>query len=215
MESLVVQNQKQSVREEMNRVNETRESLRQQVKALKDKFRTSSVEDIDSQIKKLENRINHETLTEREELAAINQIRQLAKSRETVRGHKQQLDKMQEDDKLMEELVGKLKTIDQELDKIKAQETKTRNELNGIRTERAGESNDVEALSQEKEECWEVMSALKDKRKEIEEKFSVKMEAFRREDAAYRKMIADERKQRCVFVCTTIFILCNVLYEGT
>ncbi|GMH32677.1 hypothetical protein BSKO_00511 [Bryopsis sp. KO-2023] len=185
---------KQSVRAELTRVNEKRESLRTQVRHVKEKGR--AVEDFDAQIKKIEHRINTEDLTPEDEERAINQIKQLAKSREAVKKHNQDLNSIQGDDALREELIAKMKSLDEELDKLKVDENRNKAQLQKIRSEQAVESDDFESLVQEKQDCWEVMKALREKRSQIKEEIDNVTFSFRKENALFREQAAKERQMR-------------------
>lgn len=178
--------QKQSIRDELNKANQARESLRVKVRQIKDNTKFSSVEEIDGQIKRLEEKINKTELNEKEQAECVTQIRQLVRSRETVRSLRKQLDSMQSDENLCEDLMERLKDVDAELDKWKSKEKEVSKELEQIRKQREEEEMDTSGLISEKQECWQVMVALREKKKEINDAFTERMNEYRRQEKEYR-----------------------------
>lgn len=154
---------------------------------MKENVKFSSVEEIDVQIKNLEEKIGKSDLTRKEQEESIAQLKQLVRSRETVLTLRKQLDSLQSDGNLSEDLVERLKDIDAELDKWKAQEKVLVKELDQLKKEREDEEADASVLNAEKQECWQVLCALRAKKKEINDAFSARIKEFRRLDQEYRK----------------------------
>ena len=203
-EACACQREKQSIRNALNKANQVRESARVKVRQIKENSRVSSIEEIDGQIKRLEEKINSSELTEKEEQESIENIRQLVKSRETVRSLRRQLDDMQSQENNSEDLMDQLKDIDSKMDECTAQEKEINKQLDAIQKKREEEDIDVHALIEEKEECWQVLCALRQKRKEINDAFTVEMDHYKQELKEYHKAKRElEQKLQgiCCFEC--------------
>lgn len=182
----------------MNKANQARESLRAKVRQIKENTKFSSVEEIDSQIKRLEEKINKTDLNEEEQAECVTQIRQLVRSRETVRSLRKQLDSMQSDENLCEDLMERLKDVDAELDKWKSKEKELSKELEQIKKQREEEETDISCLISEKQECWQVLVALREKKREINDAFTERMNEYRRQEKEYRQQKKEQQRTECV-----------------
>lgn len=166
------------------------------VRQIKENTKFSSVEEIDSQIKRVEEKVNKTELSEEEQAECVAQIRQLVRSRETVRSLRKQLDAMQSGENPCEDLMERLKDIDGELDKWKMKEKEVSKELEQIRKRREEEEMDISALNAEKQECWQVLVALREKKKEINDAFTERMNEFRKMEKEYRTQERQRKREQ-------------------
>ena len=195
------QREKQSIRNALNKANQVRESARVKVRQIKEQSRVSSIEEMDGQIKRWEEKINSSELTEKEEQEYIEKIRQLVKSRETVRSLRKQLDAMQSQEDPSEDLMEQLKEIDSKMDDCTSQERDLEKQLDAIQKKREEEDIDVHALIDEKEECWQVLVALRQKRKEINDTFTEEMHQYKQKLKEYHNTKRELEQKLQGFCC--------------
>lgn len=188
--------QKQAFREEQNRAAASRDALRSQLRELKDRVKYTTVEEIDVQISRLEEKLNHSSMSSSEEEWSVEQVRNLARSRATVRTYQEKLNDMQGDERPREELASKLRAIDARLDELKAEEMAEKERLQEIRASREDETSNEEALQQEKKDCYEIILRLREKRSEIRTEYNAKYDEFKKLDSEYRQQQNAERKKR-------------------
>lgn len=188
--------QKQQLREEIGRADQTRDALRTQVRALKERVKYTTVEEIDAQIQRLEQKLNHSTLSPKEEEWSVKQIKDLAQSRASVRNFRERLEKMQEDDRLREDLVRRVAGVDEKLDALKAELAKERARLGELHAARDDETTEDATLKDEKDECWQIMVALRTKRDEIRAEYKSKFDEFKKQENKFFEWQREDRKKK-------------------
>ncbi|CAD7700831.1 unnamed protein product [Ostreobium quekettii] len=188
--------QKQAWRDEMARADKAREALRGQVKALKGRVKYATVEDIDGQISRLEAELNGGALSPVEEERKVRQIKDLAQSRATVKSYHERLEKMQEDDRMRDELGRRVVGADERLDALKGEMASERGRVGELHAARDDDGAEEARLREEKEECWTIMQALRAKRDAIRDEYRGRYEEFKRRDAEFRRWQSEDRKKR-------------------
>lgn len=88
---------------------------------MRDKLSFVKVEQIDDEIAKLENKISHTTMEISEERRAVEQIKQLRKSRDLVKVYNERLDRLHDDDSHRRMLLDQIKAKDNEINQCKLQ----------------------------------------------------------------------------------------------
>jgi len=154
------------------------------------------VEEIDKEIKRLEDKINKTELTDKEQDDCVAQIRQLVRSKEKVKLIRKQLEEMGSDENLADDLMEKLKELDADLDRSKAREKDLQHKLDQLRKKREEEESDINILNAEKQECYEILCALRQKKKEINDEFTEKMDKFREEEKEYKAKKRDLERNK-------------------
>eukprot|EP00210_Caulerpa_lentillifera_P001831 g1761.t1 len=189
--------EKQSIRDELNKANEERKSLKIKVKELKKEIKFSTVDEIDHLIQELEEQINGaEELSEEQEEQCIHEIKQLVKSKELLKSLRMQIDQVQADDALCDALVKKLKGLDDDLEDCKTSERELSKELEKLRKQKELAEQDRSNLEAEKKECWEIICALRAKKKELSDAFSEKMEQYYALDRQYKYQLRKEEQKK-------------------
>lgn len=189
--------EKQSIRDELNKANEERKVLRSKVKELKKEINYSTIEEIDQSILQLEEQINGtEELAEEQQELCIHEIKQLAKSKELLKSLWKQIEQVQADDALCEALVKKLKGLDDDLEDCKTTERELNKELEKVKKQRDVAEQDISTLDSEKRECWDIICALRAKKKDLSDAFSAKMDQYYALDRQYKHQLREEEYRK-------------------
>ncbi|KAH9530454.1 hypothetical protein CY35_20G002000 [Sphagnum magellanicum] len=185
---------KKALREELEIADRERERRRGEAWALRDKLPYVRVEQIDEEIKKLEYRLSHTSLTLQEEKKVLQQIKDLTKSRDFVKDYTNQMENMSHDEGSRSALVEKIKEKDQLLNSLKDQEQQQRKILADIREKEASQTVDIPALIDERNAAFEKMKALRDEVKELRAEFQAKEDEFWEREHEWKEQRAVERK---------------------
>ncbi|CAM6079092.1 unnamed protein product [Sphagnum tenellum] len=185
---------KKALREELEIADKERERRRGEAWALRDKLPYVRVEQIDEEIKKLEYRLSHTSLTLQEEKKVLQQIKDLTKSRDFVKDYTNQMENMSQDEGSRSALVEKIKEKDQLLNSLKDQEQQQRKILADIREKEASQTVDILALIDERNSAFEKMKALRYEVKELRAEFRTKEDEFWEREREWKEQRAVERK---------------------
>ncbi|CAK9200221.1 unnamed protein product [Sphagnum troendelagicum] len=185
---------KKALREELEIADKERERRRGEAWALRDKLPYVRVEQIDEEIKKLEYRLSHTSLTLQEEKKVLQQIKDLTKSRDFVKDYTNQMENMSQDEGSRSALVEKIKEKDQLLNSLKDQEQQQRQILADIREKEASQTVDILALIDERNSAFEKMKALRYEVKELRAEFRTKEDEFWEREREWKEQRAVERK---------------------
>jgi uncharacterized coiled-coil DUF342 family protein len=147
-----LQAKKQAFRTELEGTTKARDALRAQAREMRAKLAFPTVEKIDEQIKSLENRVAHTTMSLPEEKKILEDMKKLRQSRELVGSYHARLEKLNADDDARTQIVEKLKACDERLSAIKQEEEAVRLELSGIREQEQAKTSDIPGLIKERDE---------------------------------------------------------------
>lgn len=106
------------------------------------------VEQIDEEVKKLEYKMHHTSLTIAEEKRTISQINELTKSRDFVKVYNERMEKLSGEESSRGEVLERIRQKDAQINAIKAQEAEQRRLLNSIRDKEQSHTADIPALQQ-------------------------------------------------------------------
>jgi chromosome segregation ATPase len=106
------------------------------------------VEQIDEEVKKLEYKMQHTSLTINEEKRTISQINELTKSREFVKVYNERMEKLSGEESSRSEVLERIRQKDAQINALKAQESEQRRLLNSIKDKEQSHTADVPVLQQ-------------------------------------------------------------------
>lgn len=191
-----LQKQKQHLRAQMETASKTREAVRSSLKDLKANMKFTTVEQIDEAIEKLENRVQHSSLSLNEEKKILDDIRKLKASRSAVGQYTEKLDTLAQDDTARSELQAGIKALDEELNKVKAEEEVLRAELAVIREKEQEKGSDVPGLIAERDEAREVCKQAYEKIKDLRAEHDAVWAEFKAQEKLWREQQNEERIRR-------------------
>ena len=201
--------EKNGINNELKALDATRDAMRAQQKAIREKCQYVKVEDIDTAIDRLENEMAHSTMSLNEEKKIIAQISDLKKSRVLVK----ELYESNSDGKgkgapaSRDEVMDRLRACQGKIKTLRQQEDEQRKILDEIRAKFDDGKEDIPTLIQLKadqfeivKQCKETIGKLRDDFKKVEDDYWTKQKlwwAQQKEEKQKRWEAAQlERKQR-------------------
>ncbi|KAK9804196.1 hypothetical protein WJX72_000615 [[Myrmecia] bisecta] len=188
---------KQQIRADLENATKARDALRAQMRDIRAKGAAyTSVEQVDEQIRKLEHKHEHTSLTLAEEKKLLEDLKRLRASRGTVQQYNDRLESLHTDENVRIQIVERLKACDDKLNAIKGQEEGLRTELNAIRAREQEQTADIPSLIEERNECREVINAAYTAVKEIRAAHRAKVDEFYEREREWKAQQNEERKRK-------------------
>ena len=153
------------------------------------------LEQIDEEIRKLENRISHTTMAIDEERKAVSQIEQLRKSREMVKLYNDRLEKLQEDDSVRRAISDRIKEQDNVINQNKALEAKQKEVMDAIREAEDAQVADIPELANERNESYEFIREARDAVRNLRNEFKQKEDEYYANERLWRTQQKDEKQK--------------------
>eukprot|EP00246_Nothoceros_aenigmaticus_P004945 TRINITY_DN166_c0_g1_i1.p1 TRINITY_DN166_c0_g1~~TRINITY_DN166_c0_g1_i1.p1 ORF type:complete len:630 (-),score=214.04 TRINITY_DN166_c0_g1_i1:237-2126(-) len=169
---------KKAVRDQLDGADKVRDQMRANARALRDKLPFVKVEQIDEEVKRLEYRMQHTSLSLQEEKKIMQQIKELTKSRDYVKNYNERLGQITEDEGARGVFVEKIKGIDVLLSKAKAEQEEQRKVMASIKERETAQSVDLPALYEERNGAMDKARALREEVKQLRVEFRAKEEEY-------------------------------------
>jgi hypothetical protein len=185
---------KNALRDELSVVEKERDRKRAEARSLRENLPYSRMEHIDEEVKKLEYRLTHTSLTLQEEKKALQQIKDLNKSREVVKEYNDKVEKSTQDEGLRSTLIENIKEKDKLLNSLKTQEQQQKKVVGEIREKQAASAINVPALIEERNAAYDRIKVLREEVKELRGEFRAKEDEFWEREREWREQQAVERK---------------------
>ncbi|KAL2621003.1 hypothetical protein R1flu_001208 [Riccia fluitans] len=190
-----VMDEKRALREELDAADKTRERMRADARSLREKLPYVRVEQIDEEIKKLEYRMMHTSLTLQEEKKLMQQVKDLTKSRDFVKDYNERMELITLDEASRGEIVQKIRDKDELLNGLKGQQEEKRKLLARLRERDAAQAVDIPVLIEEKTNTYENIKALREKVKEMRAEFRAKEDEFYERERQWKEQQAIQRRK--------------------
>lgn len=190
---------KQRLKEDLEAASKARDALRTQMKQMKTKLPYTTVGKIDEQIAKLEDKLQHTSLSLAEEKKTVEDVKKLRESRSVVQQYSERHDQMLQDDDLRDKIWTNIKGLDEELNSIKTLEAEQRNKLTAIMEKDNAESADLSVLYDERGECYAVIKAAREAINTIRDEFQAKWDEFKAQNQEWfeqRKQVQAEQRAK-------------------
>ena len=123
------QDERNAIRKELQAFDATRERMREQVVTMKSKLRFTTIEAVDREIARLEETHAHTTMSLNDEKKLIAQIKDLNKSRDTVREFAEAQGKVSGDDGVRKSIIERLRAKDDAITAVKTEQNGFRETL--------------------------------------------------------------------------------------
>ncbi|KAJ7299847.1 hypothetical protein O6H91_Y140000 [Diphasiastrum complanatum] len=190
----VAVDEKRALREELDLADKMRERMRADARAVREKLPYVRVEQIDEEIKKLEYRHIHTSLTLQEENKLIQQIQDLTRSRNFVKDYNERMEKIMQDESSRAEILEKIREKDNQLNSMKSQQEEQKRILASIREKEASKVVDIPALVEERNTVFEKIKNLKEDLQQLKVEFRRKADDFWEREREWRAQQALDRK---------------------
>jgi uncharacterized coiled-coil DUF342 family protein len=188
--------QKQILRQQLESATKTREAARVAVRDLKSLLKFKSEEEIEKEIIRLEDEIQHNSLSLIEEKKVLEDIRKLKNSKATVSEYSDKMQALSEDETACSELNSAIKAIDVEITNIRKEEDEYRAAMNAEKKKEEALGLDNQTLWKEKEECRENCKEAYEKIKDLRAAHDVEWQEFKAQDKLWRAQVAAEKARR-------------------
>jgi uncharacterized coiled-coil DUF342 family protein len=175
-----------------------RDKLFAEQRAIKDSIRgPTNLQAVEEAIARMEYELTHESLsTDREKQIREKKERAEKHDRPAAMRMAQVSARIDEAKAASEAIRSDIAVLNTRLDRIKAAREAEQAKMNEIISVQQEARSDIPALNVEKKELWEVISALRDKQREIRTAFQAKWDEFKLLDKAWKGWFAEERKKR-------------------
>ena len=155
----------------------------------------SQVEQIDEEVKKLEYRLHHSSLSLQEEKKLLQQIKDLGKTREFVRDYNERMDKISADESSRGGLLQIIKEKDDQIAALRKQEAEQRAAIEAVRTKARAQGSEVPALLEEKNRLFEENRGGKEQIWKARQEFKAREAEWWEAEKEWRAQQAEDRKK--------------------
>jgi len=185
-----------AIRKELQAFDAARERVREQAVGMKSKLRFHTIEAVDREIAKLEETHAHTTMSLNEEKKLIAQIKDLNKSRETVREYAEAQGKISGDDGVRKSIIDRLRAKDDAITAVKSEQNGFRGELNAAKEEGDKAFSDVPKLQEERNACYEVIKARREEIRALRAEFKKAEDAHWNREREWRGYLKQEKQKQ-------------------
>jgi len=170
--------------------------VREQAVGMKSKLRFHTIEAVDREIAKLEETHAHTTMSLNEEKKLIAQIKDLNKSRETVREYAEAQGKISGDDGVRKSIIDRLRAKDDAITAVKSEQNGFRGELNAAKEKGDKAFSDVPKLQEERNACYEVIKARREEIRALRAEFKKAEDAHWNREREWRGYLKQEKQKQ-------------------
>ena len=187
---------KQNIRTKLQAADLARDTLRNELKAMKDKLNFVKVNDIEAEMKRIEERMAHTTLSLDEEKRLVSQLASLNKSRDVVKGFGARQEQLSLDEENRKEILDKLKAQDAVLNEIKQREGVLQQQMQVAKTKEESVTGDVPQLIAERESCIANIKGIRGEIRTLRDAFRELENAYYSREREMRDIIKKEREDK-------------------
>eukprot|EP00850_Spirogloea_muscicola_P021585 SM000255S08764 [mRNA] locus=s255:48935:52553:+ [translate_table: standard] len=187
--------EKKALRNELSMADDSSKRMREDARSLRDKLPFVKVEQIDEEIRKLEYKMSHSTLSLPEEKKLMQQTRDLTKSRDFVKDYNERMDKISQDESGRGAILERIKEKDDILNQLKAQENEQRDAIAAIRNKEQAQASDFPALLEEKNAKYEEITQLREQVKQLRAEFRQQEDVYYKQEKEWYAQQQEERKK--------------------
>ncbi len=189
--------QKQALRAQFEAATKTRDAARDTVKELKAMIKFKDVDNIESEVQRLEEEISHSSLSLSEEKKVMESIRQLKNSKAVVAEYSTKMEGLAADETACKEINAAIKSLDTEINAVRKEEDGLRAQLGELRKKEEASGTDNKSLWEEKEKCREACKEAYEKIKDLRAKHDAQWQEFKAQDKLWRaQQAADKARKR-------------------
>jgi len=184
------------IRKDLLGLNAVQEKLREQANAMKQKLKFLTVEAVDREVARLEDAIAHTTMPLNEEKKMVTAIKDLGKSRETVREYQTSYSTLNGDDGTRKAVVDKLKAKDLEITALKVEQNELRGALTVTKKQEDKAGADIPGLNDERQACYEIIKAKRDEIRSLRDEHKKKEDEHFNRERLWRAFLKLEQQKK-------------------
>jgi uncharacterized coiled-coil DUF342 family protein len=188
--------QKQVLRAQFEAATKTRDAARDTVKELKAMIKFKDVENIESEVQRLEEEISHSSLSLSEEKKVMESIRQLKNSKAVVAEYSAKMEGLAADETACKEINAAIKSLDTEINAVRKEEDGVRAQLGELRKKEEASGTDNKSLWDEKEKCREACKEAYEKIKDLRAKHDAQWQEFKAQEKLWRAQQAVDKARK-------------------
>lgn len=151
---------------------------------------------IDEEIKRVEDRMSHSSLSLNEEKRLLAQIQTLSKSKDQVKEYATRMEKLSEDDAARKASLEKIKEFDSKLNAIKEKENEQKKIRDAERSKAEAEMASMSTMFDERNKHYQAIKDLRKELKEMRTDFKAKEDEYYAAERAFNSFIREEKKRR-------------------
>lgn len=174
----------------------TRDAARESLRELKSMLKFKDEKDIEDEILRLEDEIQHNSLSLQEEKKVMDDIRKLKNSKGIVAEYTEKMQALSEDESTCKELNAAIKSVDVEITKIREEEDVHRAALNEQKKKEEVRGNDTQTLIKERDECRERSKEAYEKIKDLRASHDAEWQEFKAQEKLWRAQLQEEKARR-------------------
>ncbi|GFR45760.1 hypothetical protein Agub_g7175 [Astrephomene gubernaculifera] len=188
--------QKAAIRDELNNCDGARESIRAEMRSIRDKNRLVNAEKLEQEIRDLEFKLAHESLPEQKEKQAQQQLQQLTAARPLAKKFAEFDARLKEEDGNRASIIARLKESDAVIATLDGQIAAASAVLDEARAKADSHAADLPTLQVEKKENYEIMVTLRAKIDELRKQNDAEYQEFVKRDRAYKGWKRDQGRKK-------------------
>lgn len=151
---------------------------------------------IDEEIKRVEDRISHSSLSLNEEKRLLAQIQTLSKSKDQVKEYATRVEKLSEEDAARKASLDKIKALDSKLNAIKEKENEQKKIRDAERSKAEAEMASMSTMFDERNKHYQTIKDLRKELKDLRTEFKAKEDEYYAAERAFNSFIREEKKRR-------------------
>ncbi|KXZ48222.1 hypothetical protein GPECTOR_29g127 [Gonium pectorale] len=188
--------QKAAIRDELNNCDSTRESIRAEMRSIRDKNRNVNSEKVEQEIRDLEFKLQHESLGEQDEKRAQAQLQALTAARPIAKKYSEFDARLKELDAQRTGIIARLKESDGVIAQLDQQIAAASAVLDEAKAKTDAQFSDLPTLQVEKKENYEIMVTLRAKIDELRKANDAEYQEFIKRDRAYRGWKREQSRKK-------------------
>mmetsp|Transcript_39559 Transcript_39559/g.63449 ORF Transcript_39559/g.63449 Transcript_39559/m.63449 type:complete len:585 (-) Transcript_39559:270-2024(-) len=185
-----------AIRKELIAVDSIRERMKEQVLAMKQKLKFFTVEAIDREISKLEEHHAHTSMPLQEEKKIMTQLKDLSRSRETVREYNDAQAKISGEDGNRKAIIERIRAKDLEINAVKAEQQQYRATLDAVRSKEEKAGADIPQMQEERNASYEIIKAKRDEIRRLRTEFKATEDEYWTTEQLWRAYLKVEKQKQ-------------------
>lgn len=190
------QDTRNAIRKELIAVDSIRERMKEQVLAMKQKLKFFTVEAIDREISKLEEHHAHTSMSLQEEKKIMTQLKDLSRSRETVREYNDAQAKISGEDGNRKAIIERIRAKDLEINAVKAEQQQYRATLDAVRSQEEKAGADIPQMQEERNASYEIIKAKRDEIRRLRTEFKATEDEYWTTEQLWRAYLKVEKQKQ-------------------
>ena len=163
---------------------------------MKDKLSFVKINDIETEMKRIEERMAHTTLSLDEEKRHVSQLAALNKSRDVVKGFGARQEQLNADEANRKDIVEKMKQQDSILTEIKQRESVLQQQMAAVRKKEESVSGDVPNLIAEREACIANIKEIRTEIRKLRDAFREQENQYYAREREFREQYKKEKEEK-------------------